>query len=145
MVIKEFVSKLVFLDTTPLIYFIEGNSKYQNILKELFELNDKGSFSFITTSITLLEVLVKPFRENKISLAQQYKDILTHASGIEIQSVTNSIAESAAYLRAKYNLKTPDSIQIAAAIENHSDYFFTNDIKLKAVKEINIITPGEIL
>ncbi|HEY9342227.1 MAG TPA: type II toxin-antitoxin system VapC family toxin [Hanamia sp.] len=145
MVIKEFVSKLVFLDTTPLIYFIEGNSKYQNILQELFELNDKGSFSFITTSITLLEVLVKPFRENKILLAQQYKDILTHAAGIEIQSVTNSIAESAAYLRAKYNLKTPDSIQIAAAIENNSDYFFTNDVKLKVVKEINIITLGEIL
>lgn len=144
MVVKQFSSKLVFLDTSPLIYFIEGNSEYQKILKELFESNDNGNFAFISTSITLLEVLVKPFREGNNLIAQQYREILTHSSGIEILSISASIAEGAAYLRAKYNLKTPDSIQMSAAIENDADYFLTNDVRLKIVNEINVVTLGEI-
>lgn len=65
MVIQDFASKTVFLDTAPLIYFIEGHSVYQPILSSLFELNDKGGFSFVTSSVTLLEVLVKPLREGQ--------------------------------------------------------------------------------
>lgn len=84
MVIDKFSSKIIFLDTAPLIYFIEGHSIYQSILSKLFSFNDKGGFSFITSSITILEVLVKPLREGKADLAKQYRDILTKASGIEV-------------------------------------------------------------
>ena len=59
MVIEQFSAKTVFLDTAPLIYFIEGSSAFQPILSRLFDLNDNGSFLFVTSSITLLEVLVK--------------------------------------------------------------------------------------
>ena len=62
MVISKFIGKLVFLDTAPLIYFIEGHSQYQQKLKELFVLNDEGNFKFLSSSITLLEVLVKPLQ-----------------------------------------------------------------------------------
>lgn len=44
MVIEEFRNKIVFLDTAPLIYFIEGHSEYQQKLEELFESNDEGHF-----------------------------------------------------------------------------------------------------
>ena len=63
MVIQDFASKSVFLDTAPLIYFIEGHSSYQPILSHFFDFNDKGGFSLVTSSVTLLEVLVKPLRE----------------------------------------------------------------------------------
>ena len=96
MVIQDFTSKTVFLDTAPLIYFIEGNSNYQPILSRLFDLNDKGSFSFITSSVTLLEVLVKPLREGQTGVAKQYRDILTTASGIALFDITSAIAEQAA-------------------------------------------------
>lgn len=65
MVIQDFASKTVFLDTAPLIYFIEGNSEYQPIVSHLFDFNDEGGFSFVTSSVTLLEVLVKPLRKGK--------------------------------------------------------------------------------
>ena len=72
MVIQDFASKTVFLDTSPLIYFIEGHSDYQPILYRLFDLNDKKAFSFVTSSLTLLEVLVKPLREGQKAIAEQY-------------------------------------------------------------------------
>lgn len=144
MVIEDFFSKVIFLDTAPLIYFIEGHSKYQNILSKIFELNDKGRFSFLTTSISLPEVLVKPFKDSKPLLAEQYRDILTRAPGIEIRDVTPVIAERAALLRAIHNLSTPDSIQLSVAIKEQCQYFLTNDIKLSAFKEIKVVTLPEI-
>lgn len=69
MVIQDFSSKVVFLDTVPLIYFIEGHSQYQNILSRLFALNDRGGFTFLTSSITLLEVLVKPLKDGRADIA----------------------------------------------------------------------------
>lgn len=84
MVISDFTSKIVFLDTAPLIYFIEGHSVYQSFLKPLFEANDNGDFIFVTSSITLLEVLVNPLKDGKLQLVSQYKGILSSASHIEI-------------------------------------------------------------
>jgi predicted nucleic acid-binding protein len=136
--------KKVFLDTAPLIYFIEGHSQYQEILAQIFKANEAGSFTFITSSITLLEVLVKPLKEGNQKLADQYKNILTAASGIEIIEITTDIAVKAAELRAKHNLHTPDAIQMATAILNDATYFITNDARLKAVKGINSLTLSEI-
>ncbi len=144
MVIQDFSSNIVFLDTTPLIYFIEGHSQYQDILSRLFDFNDKGGFSFITSTITLLEVLVKPLKDDKPNIAVQYKDILTKAPGIEIFDVTSSISELAAKLRALYNLRTPDAIQIATSLENGADYFLTNDNKLRSITEIKVVTVSEL-
>jgi predicted nucleic acid-binding protein len=144
MVIEDFFSKSVFLDTAPLIYYMEGHSPYQKSLTELFKFNDQGNFAFVTSSITLLETLVKPLRDNKPDLARQYKDILTKAVGIEMLDVTGIVAEKAAQLRAKYSLRTPDAIQLPAAMESNCDYFLTHDKSLKSITEIMVITLEDI-
>ena len=144
MVIQNFASKVVFLDTAPLIYFIEGHSTYQTILSRLFDFNGKGGFSFATSTVTLPEVLVKPLREGQTGVARQYRDILTTAPGIEIFDVTPVIAEQAALLRARYNLRTPDAIQLATSIEVGADYFLTNDNRLKMVSETNVVAVTEL-
>lgn len=145
MVINDFAGKKIFLDTAPLIYFIEGNSVHQQILTKLFEMNDKGAFVFITSTITLLEVLVKPLQEGQTKIAKKYKEILTQATGIELLETTSAIAEQAAQLRAKYKLKTPDSIQLATSLQNDADFFLTNDTRLKVVTEVNSIIVSELI
>ncbi len=142
MVISDFNSKKVFLDTAPLIYFIDGHSEYQPLLSRLFKNAENGDFSFATATITLLELLVKPLQEGKAELANQYKSILT--TQMELFDVTASIAERAALLRSKYPLKTPDAIQIATAIETASDYFLTNDIRLKSISDIPVVCLNDI-
>ena len=145
MVIQDFASKTVFLDTAPLIYFIEGHSIYQPILSRLFDFNDKGGLLFVTSSVTLLEVLVKPLREGQTAISKQYRDILTTAPGIELFDITSAIVEQAAQLRAKYNLRTPDAIQLATSIELGADYFLTNDNRFKGVIEATVVTVSELL
>lgn len=144
MVVQDFTSKLVGLDTAPLIYFIEGSSSYQPVLTRLFELNDKGSISFVTSTITLLEVLVRPLREQQSGIASQYRSILAGAPNIELMDITAAIAERAAQLRATYNLRTPDALQLATAVEAGADYFLTNDNQLKALRELAVILVSEL-
>ncbi|MEO6632628.1 MAG: type II toxin-antitoxin system VapC family toxin [Mucilaginibacter sp.] len=142
---KVFIAwKNVFLDTAPLIYFIEGHSEYQEVLSRTFDANEKKDFIFITSSITLLEVLVKPLKDGNTKLAEQYKNILINAPGIELPEVTHEVAIKAAELRAKYNLRTPDSIQIATAIVTKASSFLTNDVRLKSVGELKIVALGEL-
>ncbi len=85
---NRFVQKnKVFLDTAPLIYFIKGNSEYQNILRQLFEENDKGEFEFLTSAITLGEVLVMPLRKGEENLAKQHEQILRNSKHLKINEI----------------------------------------------------------
>lgn len=145
MVIDKLKNAIVFLDTAPLIYFIEGHSEYQDKLENLFKLNDENHFKFITSAITLLEVLVKPLKDGETKIVDQYKTILTNAEGIDIFEISIPIALKAAEIRAKYNIRTPDAFQIATAIEYNADYFFTNDLRLKNITEIKLLTIAELM
>ncbi|GAA4301037.1 type II toxin-antitoxin system VapC family toxin [Compostibacter hankyongensis] len=69
---------------------------------------------------------------------------MLNAAGIEIYEIGNPIAEKAAALRARYNLRTPDALQLATAIEYKADYFLTNDVRLTAVREIQSITLNDL-
>ena len=144
MVIEELNGKIVFLDTAPLIYYIEGHSDYQAVLTKLFKANDNGYFAFITSAITLLEVLVMPYRLGREDIAKQYRKLLTDSTTIDIVQINDSIAINAAKLRAMYNIKTPDAIQLATCLEYEADYFLTNDFKLKSVAQINVFTISQL-
>lgn len=102
-------------------------------------------FLFQTSVITLLVVLVLPMRMNEIQLVEQYQNILSNSSTITIFDLTTDIAKTAAAYRSKYGLKTPDAIQIATAVNGSADYFLTNDIRLKAVQEIDILVLDELI
>lgn len=144
-IIQKLKNKIVFLDTAPLIYYIEESPVYASILDRLFFENSKGKFKFQTSVITLLEVLVLPMRKNEHQLVEQYKNILCNSTTIEIFDLNIEITIRAANLRARYGLKTPDSIQLATAIFYSSDYFLTNDIRLKSVDEIEILVLDELI
>lgn len=126
--------KTVFIDTAPLIFFIEKNARYSAVVKPVIVLIDSGQTKGLTSTITLLEVLVLPLREGNKKLADTYRSILLSSNSLTTCEITNAISERAAALRAKYGLKTPDSIQLATAILRRADYFLTNDLALKQVK-----------
>lgn len=137
--------KVVFLDTAPLIYFIEKNSHYLDVVKPVIELIVSQQAKGMTSTITLLEVLVLPLREGNKKLAEKYKTILLSSNDLETCEISNAISERAAIIRAKYGFKTPDSLQLATAIMRKADYFLTNDTALKQVNEIKVIILEEYL
>jgi predicted nucleic acid-binding protein len=100
---------------------------------------DHGEFTVVTSMVTLLEVLVHPFRGGDADLAQQYRDILLHAAHLTTIELSQDIAEEAARLRATYNLRTPDAIQLATALHASASHFFTNDDRYPTVPGLRIL------
>lgn len=131
--------KTVGLDTAPLIYFIEENPAYIEIVRFFFEAMDRGDFIVVTSTVTLLEVLVHPLRSNDRELATEYRDILLNSRLMTLE-VSNAIAEQAAQLRATHNIRTPDAIQISAALNAGATHFFTNDIRLPEIPSLQILS-----
>jgi predicted nucleic acid-binding protein len=142
---RKYEDKTIFLDTAPLIYYIEENKAYANLLNELFTEGENRTCRFISSIITLIEVLTLPLREQNKELAEKYEEILTHSGAIEIVDTNSKIAKMTAQLRADYSLKTPDAIQLATAIYSSANYFLTNDKRLKMVSEINVVTIDELI
>jgi predicted nucleic acid-binding protein len=56
-----------------------------------------------------------------------------------------TIAEQSADLRARYNLRTPDALQIAATLSVGCQAFLTNDKKLSNVTELQVIVLDDLV
>ncbi|MEH2375111.1 type II toxin-antitoxin system VapC family toxin [Nostoc sp.] len=131
--------QIVGLDTAPLIYFIEENPNYLDVTDAFFEAMFSGKFSVVTSVLTITEVLVYPLRQGNTVLAQQYRDILLNSQGLTTIEVFPDIAENAAQLRADYNLRTPDAIQMATAIRGGASLFLTNDARLPSLPALSVL------
>lgn len=131
--------QIVGLDTAPLIYFIEENLNYLDVTDAFFEAMFRGEFSVVTSVLTITEVLVYPLRQGNTVLAQQYREILFNSQGLTAIEVFPDIAKNAAQLRADYNLRTPDAIQMATAIHGGASFFLTNDARLPSLPALQVL------
>ena len=131
--------KVIGLDSTPLIYFIEESPAYLETVRPFFEALDRAECSAVTSVVTLLEVLVHPLRHNDQKLAEHYRDILLNSEGLTTVLLSQEIAEKAAQLRAASNLRTPDAIQIATALHEGASFFLTNDTRLPSIPGLTIL------
>lgn len=137
------ISRL-FLDTAPVIYYVEANEHYLPLVQTVFDHLDAGSLTAVTSPVTLAECLVMPYRLNQTDLRQAFIDLITGGSGAEFTLLGQEQADRAAELRARYNLSLTDAFQVAFALTTNCDAFLTNDIALKRVTEINVIVLDEI-
>lgn len=137
--------QVIGLNTAPLIYFIEQNATYLEVVRTFFQAMSQGEFQVITSTLTLTEVLVHPLRTGNIELAGQYRDILFDQENLATFPVSPAIAELAAQLRATQNLRTPDAIQIATAIQGGATFFLTNDAGLPAIPGLEMLVLDELL
>ena len=138
------VSRLGF-DTAPLIYFVERHAVYLPIMQSIIRRIDAGDIQGYGSVITLTEVLVLPKRNGALLLEKEYSDLLRNSKNFELVPIDEETAERASELRSSYNLRTPDALQIAAALSADCEAFLTNDKKLKQVKEIKVIVLDDCL
>ena len=137
--------KIIGLDTMVFIYHFEENQIYSPLTFSIFESLEKGNFNGITSILTLLEILVKPKKENNSILTERYKILLETFPNLRVKILDENIADVASSLRANYNINTPDAIQLATSLEAQADIFITNNTSLKKVTEIKVLLLSEML
>jgi predicted nucleic acid-binding protein len=129
----------VAIDTAIVIYFIEEDARYLPIIRPLFQQTSEGKRELVTSALTLLEVLVIPYRAGNRTLADRYEDLLTRSRGFRVVDLTRDQLRSAAQLRAATGVKIPDALQIVAALTSGCTTFVTNDRRLPAVAGLRVI------
>lgn len=131
------------LDSNILIYFLEASPQFNALVVKIFDAIETGNNTAVCSTLSLLEVLVQPYRQNNEQLVNQFYALLTTYPNLTWLGLSMEIADSGARLRAKYKLKTPDAILLATTIHSGATGFVGNDIQLKRVNEIDILVLAE--
>ena len=129
----------VAIDTAVFIYFIEEHPRYLPLIAPLFEEAARGKRELVTSAVTLLDLLVVPYRVGNLQLAQRYEVLLTRSGGVRVIDITRDQLRAAAQLRAATAMKTPDALQVAAALSAECRTLVTNDRHLPAVAGVRIL------
>ncbi len=136
----------IFLDTAPVIYFIEAHEQFGPLVRQVIDLMNERRLQAFTSVLTLSEVLPKPVESGNDELVEKFKAYLKNGPNLTLLPITETIGETAGVLRGKYpHLKTVDAVQIAAALDAEADAFLTNDKKLSGIKEITILVLSDYL
>ncbi|RLA73566.1 MAG: PIN domain nuclease [Epsilonproteobacteria bacterium] len=135
--------KLAFLDTNIFIYLIEENPLYLKQVYKLLDFLEKNDYEIITSTLTLGEILTKPYKDKRMDLVKTYKAFFTEMKLIELNS---EIASLFAKVRADYKIKTPDAVQLASAVYAKANLFVTNDDRLSRFEseECRVVLLGEV-
>ncbi|NPV68436.1 MAG: type II toxin-antitoxin system VapC family toxin [Anaerolineae bacterium] len=129
----------LYIETAPLIYYVELNPDYTARMDAIVAAIETASIEAVSSVITLVEVLSHPMKVGDQRLIQEYRDILVNSGEFRLVPVTARIAEYAAEMRARYNLRTPDALHVSSAVLTGCDAFLTNDAGLERVTEIRIL------
>lgn len=133
----------VFLDTTPLIYFLDNDVNFGDKTRQIFESILNSKKQIVSSTITCTEYLTFPYKLNNTEKINVFFEF-TKDCGITLYSVNLEVAQKAARIRAEYkDFKTMDSLQLASACVQNCDLFLTNDKQLRQFKEIKCITVEE--
>jgi predicted nucleic acid-binding protein len=129
----------VAIDTSILICFIEEHPRFLPLVSPLFEEADRGKRELVTSAVTLLEVLVVPYRAGDVQLAERYELLLTRSRGVRMVDISREQLRAAAQLRAVTGVKTPDALQLVCAIGAGCKAFLTNDRELPPIPGLHVI------
>ena len=127
------------LDSVVFIYFVEEHPALLPLIEPLFVGLDGGRWSAVTSGLTLLETLVVPYRAGDTALADRYEALLARGRGLRLVDLDRPLLRTAAQLRAVLSVKTPDAIQLAAALGARCTSFVTNDRDLPPVPGLRIL------
>ena len=131
---------IVGLDTSIFIYHLEDHPRYRPLTRTLLAAVQAGRPRAITSTVTIMELTVHPWRVNRPSVARQYEALLVHFPNLTLADVTRDVAHRAAQLRARHDLRPADALHVASALLHAATAFVTNDRRLRRIApEIDII------
>lgn len=118
------------LDTSVFIYHLEAHPRYLPLTQALLTGVQAGRWLAVTSTVTLMELTVRPWQIDRPAAAREYEAVLAHFPHLTLADVTRDVARRAAQLRAGYRLRPADALQVATALVHRATAFVTNDRQL---------------
>jgi predicted nucleic acid-binding protein len=133
------------LDTSVFIFQVEGHKKYLELAGSVFAWIEDAGHHAVTSTITMLELLVQPYRLEDLDRVNRMYALLSTYPHLDWVAPTLEIADRAARLRAEYRLKTPDALQLATALAWQASGFITNDLAFQGAPELEVAVLEQML
>ena len=133
------------LDTSIFIYELEANDRYVALADRVFAWIEQPGHTAVTSTITMTELLVQPYRESDEARVDQFYGLLTTYPHLDWIAPDLEIADMAARLRALHRLKTPDALQAATAARSQATGFVTNDPVFERVEAFETLLFDQLL
>lgn len=121
------------------VYHIERQSQWAAAAASVLRALADRQFAGVTSTITLLELTIKPLRLGRTEIADAYMEAINNIPNLTVVNLDRPVIRTAAELRAAHGLRTPDALQIAACIVHGAGAFVTNDRRLRRVKVIDVL------
>ncbi len=119
----------VFLDSCIVIYLIQAPDPIRDAVRQALHPPRKPAPQACISALTRLECRVWPLRRGATQLLAEF-DSFFASRDLRRARLTAAVFDLATELRAVNNVKTPDALHLAAAIDRGCDEFWTNDQRL---------------
>jgi predicted nucleic acid-binding protein len=133
------------LDTSVFIYQLEANPRYLSFTDVVFAWLEHRDSRAVTSTITMTELLVHPYRDGNQRLADEFYGLLSTYPNLEWIAPGLEIADMAARLRAMHRLRTPDALQAATAVYARVSGLITNDSAFQRVDMFETLVLDSLL
>lgn len=133
------------MHTSVFIYQVEANARYLALTDHIFTWIERPGGRAVTSTITMTELLVQPYRAADQQQADEFYVLLSTYPNLEWIATNLEIADRAAQLRALHGLRTPDALHAATAIHAGATGFVTNDPVFERVKTFETLLLDKLL
>ena len=135
----------VALDTNVFIYQLEANPRYVALTDHIFTWLEHPGSKAVTSTITMMELLVHPYRQLDESRVDEFYGFLSTYPNLDWIAPNLEIADLAARIRAQHRLQSPDALQAATAAHAKTTGLITNDPVFERVKSFETLVLDQIL
>jgi predicted nucleic acid-binding protein len=133
------------LDTCVFIYQWEGNPRYSPLTDCIFASLEQSDLVALTSTITMTEILVHPYREHDVVRVNELIGLLSTYPNLEWVAPHLEIAAGAAEIRAQFGLRTPDALQAATAVYSGASALLTNDSVFQRIPNLDVLILDDLL
>jgi predicted nucleic acid-binding protein len=122
------------LDSSILIYHLEGVAPYADLTEALFVAIGEASPAAVLSTLSVTELLVQPFAEGKADRVAVFERFILTIPNTTVIPPNYALAKEGARLRAKYGIRGPDALLVATALGEKAEAFLTNDAPLRKLE-----------
>ena len=133
------------LDTSVFIYQLEANLRYIPFTDHIFCWLERPTSRAVTSTITMTELLVQPYRDFDEHRVNQFLGLLSTFPNLDWIAPSLEIADIAARIRALHRLRTPDALQAATAVQTLATGLVTNDSVFERVEGFETLALEQLL
>lgn len=132
------------IDSNVLIYLLEGSGVLADKCAALLDSMAADEAEGVLATLALAEICSGPARSGDSRLVERYADELSSLENVRVVPLSADLAVDAATIRGSRSISIEDAIHLATARHAGATAFVTNDRRIKAINQLDVIYLDEL-